>query len=90
MISFVSRLNGAVATVAGIFLWHVNHGSSSAPGLRLREGNRNYSATLAAAVKNWFWGFLGPGKIPRDYVLEAESSYHRHGSTNYLEKNKFF
>jgi hypothetical protein len=48
--------------------------------------NRDYAATLAIVVKNWFWGPLRPGKIPKVPVLEAEFSGQRYDSTNFNEK----
>jgi hypothetical protein len=48
-----------------------------------------FAATLATAVPKWFLGPIGPGKIPKVSVLEAESSRPRHDSTSFPEEVHF-
>jgi hypothetical protein len=50
---------------------------------------RDYAATWAAAVKEWFWGHLAWGKSAKGAVLEAGFSCQRHVSTSFLEKIPF-
>jgi hypothetical protein len=47
--------------------------------------SRDYAATLLIAVKKRLFEPLGPEKIPKGSVLEADSSNRRHDSINFHE-----
>jgi hypothetical protein len=51
--------------------------------------SRDNTAALAASVKKWFFGPLGPGKIPKVSTLEAEFYRQRYDSKNSSEKVLF-